>query len=97
MKRFIEFLVLGVAILFTCVNILIGCAADGSECDHCEKDSDCKDGLTCEIFDDAVFRCAPNSSTKCRSFKESSKESVTVKVAGEKIHESNNNSITSPN
>lgn len=54
MKNFKRLVVVFIAILLliiTSINFYVSCkGTDGSECDPCKSDSDCKDDMTCEIF-----------------------------------------------
>ncbi len=38
----------------------------GNECDRCETDDDCQDGLVCSEFSDGSSRCGTGGATTCR-------------------------------
>ena len=38
----------------------------GNECDRCETDDDCQDGLVCSEFSDGSTRCGTGGATTCR-------------------------------
>ena len=38
----------------------------GNECDRCETDDDCQDGLVCSEFSDGSMRCGTGGATTCR-------------------------------
>jgi hypothetical protein len=38
----------------------------GNECDRCETDADCQDGLVCSEFSDGSSRCGTGGATTCR-------------------------------
>ena len=38
----------------------------GNECDRCETDDDCQDGLVCSDFSDGSTRCGTGGATTCR-------------------------------
>jgi hypothetical protein len=38
----------------------------GNECDRCETDDDCQDGLVCSEFSDGSRRCGTGGATTCR-------------------------------
>ena len=45
---------------------VLGCTS-GGECDRCDADADCKDGLVCVTFDDGSKRCGSGlGATTCR-------------------------------
>jgi hypothetical protein len=46
---------------------LLGCAKNGSECDTCMSDADCKMGTFCSSFNDGSKRCGSGTgATQCR-------------------------------
>ena len=38
----------------------------GNECDRCETNDDCQDGLVCSTFSDGSMRCGTGGATTCR-------------------------------
>jgi hypothetical protein len=75
-KKFILPLSFTVALILTVLNF-ISCqkdppVGDGSECSYCNVNSDCKDGMTCELFTNnnaanfkSALKCAATSYTTC--------------------------------
>lgn len=46
---------------------VLGCTS-GGECDRCDTDADCKDGLVCATFNDGSKRCGSGlGATQCRT------------------------------
>ena len=55
-------------LLLACLAVLpfTGCN-NGSECDRCNEDSDCKQGFVCSAFADGSKRCGSGvGATTCR-------------------------------
>jgi hypothetical protein len=47
---------------------LVSCS-DGGECDTCDSDDDCSNGLMCVTFDNGSRRCGSGQGvTQCRTF-----------------------------
>jgi hypothetical protein len=45
---------------------VLGCTS-GDECDTCDSDDDCQEGLVCSTFDDGSRRCGSGlGATTCR-------------------------------
>jgi hypothetical protein len=54
-----------VLVILTCLPLL-GCD-NGSECDKCSTDGDCKAGLVCSSFSDGSRRCGTGTgASTCR-------------------------------
>lgn len=103
-KQCWRYLLLGLVIM-TLINISTSCSkSEGKECDRCESDSECNEGLTCEIFTDFLSRCA-GSGSECTGINwkqtaNNENEIITVTVKDEvdlgKRKHTDNGSITGP-
>jgi hypothetical protein len=97
LRKFLVVYLLSFALIATGVNILTGCDKKGSECDSCDSNSDCADGLTCEMFDDDKTRCANVGTTvECKTYSFGKDNGFAKLIENSDGRNSDNSSITAP-